>query len=305
MSHEGPRLPPELERWIFELAVEDNRPLATTFIRVARRVKEWIEPELYRIASPLLPLDPIAQKQQQRAGGLHMFYLRAGAALVKRPHKLPDVRALLLCEDFPTDAIYSATNLESVALWPATSDLSRAQSVFFFGLSLRRLALGLQASLDLLLSFDDLPLHQTLTHLALTMPTIMVADIEWAKLSRLSSLTHLAILVSKETLTAKNIELAFRSMPSLWVLVLADLSMSLSISASEDPVIYPSVSKDLLMRVVRLPFHLFCAPEAWADDMEGRGPFTYADRIVRARKESVKQGDKEDHSQGARPVWST
>ena len=41
MDPDSPRLPPELERLIFELAVQLHRPLAATLARVASRVKEW------------------------------------------------------------------------------------------------------------------------------------------------------------------------------------------------------------------------------------------------------------------------
>ncbi|KAJ7059707.1 hypothetical protein C8F01DRAFT_217913 [Mycena amicta] len=42
------RLPPELERDIFELAAENHRETLVTVLRVAHRVLDWIEPLLYR-----------------------------------------------------------------------------------------------------------------------------------------------------------------------------------------------------------------------------------------------------------------
>ncbi|KAJ7267098.1 hypothetical protein C8J57DRAFT_1326611 [Mycena rebaudengoi] len=44
-----PRLPPELERHIFELAATYQPGTITTFLRVARRVLIWLEPLLYRV----------------------------------------------------------------------------------------------------------------------------------------------------------------------------------------------------------------------------------------------------------------
>ncbi|KAJ7671208.1 hypothetical protein B0H17DRAFT_1085256 [Mycena rosella] len=44
-----PRLPPDLERDIFELDALENRRSVPRLLRVARRVKLWIEPLLYRV----------------------------------------------------------------------------------------------------------------------------------------------------------------------------------------------------------------------------------------------------------------
>ncbi|KAJ7054218.1 hypothetical protein C8F01DRAFT_1164415 [Mycena amicta] len=55
----SPSLPPELEREIFELCANDCPVLIPKLILVAWRVKQWIEPILYRtiILSPAKPLD--------------------------------------------------------------------------------------------------------------------------------------------------------------------------------------------------------------------------------------------------------
>ncbi|KAF8647849.1 hypothetical protein AX16_006517 [Volvariella volvacea WC 439] len=44
-----PWFPPEIEREIFELAAMSNLRYAPTLVRVARRVRVWIEPMLYRV----------------------------------------------------------------------------------------------------------------------------------------------------------------------------------------------------------------------------------------------------------------
>ncbi|KAJ7288725.1 hypothetical protein C8J57DRAFT_1281080 [Mycena rebaudengoi] len=44
-----PILPPELERYILELAASSNREMIPTLLRVARRVLAWIEPLLYKV----------------------------------------------------------------------------------------------------------------------------------------------------------------------------------------------------------------------------------------------------------------
>ncbi|KAF7304382.1 hypothetical protein HMN09_00840300 [Mycena chlorophos] len=44
-----PRLPPELERAIFEVAASNNLRVSSNLCFVARRVKAWIEPFLYRV----------------------------------------------------------------------------------------------------------------------------------------------------------------------------------------------------------------------------------------------------------------
>ncbi|KAJ7059732.1 hypothetical protein C8F01DRAFT_1145482, partial [Mycena amicta] len=45
---DGPRLPRELEREIFELAAEIHPSTVAVLLRVAHRVQEWTEPFLYR-----------------------------------------------------------------------------------------------------------------------------------------------------------------------------------------------------------------------------------------------------------------
>ncbi|KAJ7025804.1 hypothetical protein C8F04DRAFT_126711 [Mycena alexandri] len=47
-----PRLPPELERQIFETTALAHRVMIPTLLRVARRTHVWIEPLLYRILGP-------------------------------------------------------------------------------------------------------------------------------------------------------------------------------------------------------------------------------------------------------------
>ncbi|KAJ7653630.1 hypothetical protein DFH06DRAFT_523853 [Mycena polygramma] len=44
-----PRLPPELECAIFELAALSRPSIIPTLVRIARRVKQWVEPILYRV----------------------------------------------------------------------------------------------------------------------------------------------------------------------------------------------------------------------------------------------------------------
>ncbi|KAJ7762968.1 hypothetical protein B0H16DRAFT_1528355 [Mycena metata] len=47
-----PRLPPELERQIFEAVALAHRFMIPTLLRVARRTHVWIEPLLYRVLGP-------------------------------------------------------------------------------------------------------------------------------------------------------------------------------------------------------------------------------------------------------------
>ncbi|KAJ7762894.1 hypothetical protein B0H16DRAFT_1528085 [Mycena metata] len=48
METGDPAFPPELERLVFEMAAHARPPTIPTFMRVARRVKIWVEPLLYR-----------------------------------------------------------------------------------------------------------------------------------------------------------------------------------------------------------------------------------------------------------------
>ncbi|KAJ6521621.1 hypothetical protein DFH09DRAFT_1424685 [Mycena vulgaris] len=48
MAGDSPTLPPELEQHIFELAAISRPACIPTLMLVARRVKHWVEPLLYR-----------------------------------------------------------------------------------------------------------------------------------------------------------------------------------------------------------------------------------------------------------------
>ncbi|KAJ6505747.1 hypothetical protein C8R47DRAFT_1102329 [Mycena vitilis] len=61
-----PRLPPELECIIFETAALSSRSNIPGLLRVARRVKEWVEPILYRVlflSSPTSPTKRLIPRQ--------------------------------------------------------------------------------------------------------------------------------------------------------------------------------------------------------------------------------------------------
>ncbi|KAJ7141965.1 hypothetical protein C8R43DRAFT_586550 [Mycena crocata] len=50
-----PLLPPEIERKIFEMAACSHRPCIPKLIRVAKRIRIWIEPLLYRVVTVVEP----------------------------------------------------------------------------------------------------------------------------------------------------------------------------------------------------------------------------------------------------------
>ncbi|KAF7369642.1 hypothetical protein MVEN_00295200 [Mycena venus] len=83
-----PRLPPELERSIFEIAALLRPTDIPVLLRVAWRVKHWIEPLLYRVIFlptservdfPVIPVDILLTKISTRSGSfigssvLHIF----------------------------------------------------------------------------------------------------------------------------------------------------------------------------------------------------------------------------------------
>ncbi|KAF7293759.1 hypothetical protein HMN09_01171200 [Mycena chlorophos] len=48
-ANDEPRLPPELEREVFETAAVRHRSMTSTLMRIARRVHDWMKPLLYDI----------------------------------------------------------------------------------------------------------------------------------------------------------------------------------------------------------------------------------------------------------------
>ncbi|KAF7373254.1 hypothetical protein MSAN_00534300 [Mycena sanguinolenta] len=72
MIHLEPILPPELEREIFEVAAGLDFHTTSSLLRVARRVREWVEPFLYRV---------IVINDSAKAEAYHLTFLR-------KPHLL-------------------------------------------------------------------------------------------------------------------------------------------------------------------------------------------------------------------------
>ncbi|KAF7341679.1 hypothetical protein MSAN_02066200 [Mycena sanguinolenta] len=77
----GPRLPPELERVIFETAASEWPPMIPTTMLVAWRVKHWIEPLLYRLVHvssaltqrrifPVVPVDVLLKAIENQQSSL-------------------------------------------------------------------------------------------------------------------------------------------------------------------------------------------------------------------------------------------
>ncbi|KAJ7167955.1 hypothetical protein C8R46DRAFT_1094577 [Mycena filopes] len=91
----NPRLPPELERVIFEFAAITHRTSIPTFMRVCWRVKQWVEPLLYEVVFVTSPfVNHVRQMQGIPVMPVEVFI----HAIATKPHSFfaASVRHLFL-----------------------------------------------------------------------------------------------------------------------------------------------------------------------------------------------------------------
>ncbi|KAF7368085.1 hypothetical protein MSAN_00874600 [Mycena sanguinolenta] len=155
-----PRLPPELERGIFEIAALAQPAWIPVLMLVARRVRIWVEPLLYRV---------VFLKEGRMDIGLPDF---TAATLEQISHNLRHVKHLFINSRFVARHRFS---LPSAAL--RTFDISRSTPVLFVA------AMSLS------------PLFLTVTHLELLDWTSMTDSVDriCPNLSLIPCLTHIAL----------------------------------------------------------------------------------------------------------------
>ncbi|KAJ7049648.1 hypothetical protein C8F01DRAFT_1238304 [Mycena amicta] len=205
-----PKLPPELERYIFQLAARVTPELAPALILVAWRVKEWIEPLLY---NTLMYIDLSAELRNVRSRTMNAFQLitQAKSPEFLRKNVVNCMLFVVSVDDARTilAALQGVENL-FISLRGQLADAKHGGYPVppeVLSLPLKRLYAGIQeiVALDKL---DPLayPCFRNLTHLELfTNPVAWGRDIvpwpdseaepptSWAFLTRLPSLTHLAL----------------------------------------------------------------------------------------------------------------
>ncbi|KAF8171019.1 hypothetical protein K438DRAFT_1853150 [Mycena galopus ATCC 62051] len=177
-----PILPPELERAIFEIAAISSPASISKFMRVAWRVKSWVEPLLYRTfivddwnAPPRIKPSTLVSLIQSKPASFfrdsvrHLYLARGSAA----------DEAIILS---------ACSALENLWLWAQTSLQDVSQRI----LPLKRFHGTLHAM------FRSSPIdftHQlfsSITHLEIfDVPDNIDLDV-WSALTRLAHLTHLS-----------------------------------------------------------------------------------------------------------------
>ncbi|KAF8149512.1 hypothetical protein B0H34DRAFT_802496 [Crassisporium funariophilum] len=189
-------LPLELERKIFEIAVLLHPKCALKLVLVAHYVREWVEPEIYRV----LRMDgertfPPIYKDE--------MYLRPPRELdVPRLQRFgPHVRHAMLCDCPWKDIIVvlqHCTNLHNVAFWSArgrSEALAQSAIASLEALPyLRKLSIDAHSLFheysDLPFPFD-IPMFRNITHLDIMFTK---ESLEWwSKISSLRKLSHLSI----------------------------------------------------------------------------------------------------------------
>ncbi|KAL1762331.1 hypothetical protein FB107DRAFT_268114 [Schizophyllum commune] len=285
MDPDSPRLPPELERLIFELAVQLHRPLAATLARVASRVKDWVEAELYRVAIIQEGIgDNLALLFK------HRFPFKAGHALQDRPHRLLDTRAIIIWDGSPEkyeDTVFQhATHLEEIALWreDPNSAIGEEGLAALSHLPIRKLSVASRKDLEILFSPSRrLLLFDTLTHLSVVV--FNVTRDMLVGISACHNLTHLALNFTHGYWRESDLATLFEAHRCLDVLVLAFIVGR----QDEDPDVtasglYPLLPSHMSQRIVCVALDSFFHCDAWIDDVEeAQGIFGYADAIIRQR----------------------
>ncbi|KAJ7311696.1 hypothetical protein DFH08DRAFT_973785 [Mycena albidolilacea] len=170
VEHGSPRLPPELERTIFELAARSSPGRVPSLMLIAWRVKSWLEPLLYRV----MCISSTSNAQQSPLDAAEYLFLQT-------------------IEVSPTSAIVDAilqacphiTHLFSSL--PLKSNLKALESIH----CLRRLTVNTtRLFFDHPFDFTH-PLFLNLTHLELTdKPRRLEAPL-YARLTEIPNLTHI------------------------------------------------------------------------------------------------------------------
>ncbi|KAJ7259208.1 hypothetical protein C8J57DRAFT_1515284 [Mycena rebaudengoi] len=186
MSHTCPSFPLELERDIFEIAATHWHPKTMpTLLVVARRVRQWIEPLLYRtlvMGREGCLLNPTALLHIQPTTLKHVQNLLVWNTLACRSDLL---RVLPLCSGVQRLAFFDIPNAPPVL--PALEQMP---------LPVQYLSLIKTSALDLI--DPTRPLFRTLTHLDMIDGIVeRPLDFNFAELPALTHLSMLHVLVSK------------------------------------------------------------------------------------------------------------
>ncbi|KAF7331376.1 hypothetical protein MKEN_00015400 [Mycena kentingensis (nom. inval.)] len=193
-----PRLPPELELHIFSIVAVSDLKTAPNLMLVCRRVRDWMQPILYRtvlLTGTLRPSIP------------GIPWCTPTAFKSAAPTCASKVKNLMLAtvqSTFAEEALSVSPSVESLFVAP----LVTAPSAALLALpALRRLSCDLGHIIDLQpkLVLRQHPAFQNLTHLELfRLPAAWGTNTDsdftsnsWAQLARLPALTHLALTRAK------------------------------------------------------------------------------------------------------------
>ncbi|KAJ7848400.1 hypothetical protein B0H13DRAFT_2361897 [Mycena leptocephala] len=180
-----PRLPPELEHQIFEIAAHEFPEMIPIFLRVARRIQFWIEPLLYQVilaaginaASTNAVLAAMDSRPRTVFNAVRHLYIDSSANLSQDQSQ----RLLGLCENVVNLALVG--NVAEPSILPILA-----------GMRLRQLSVSLHSlfggpdTVDL-----NRPLFISITHLKLFVDNIEHSRVS-SHLSALPALTHLCLM---------------------------------------------------------------------------------------------------------------
>ncbi|KAJ6493186.1 hypothetical protein C8R45DRAFT_1136197 [Mycena sanguinolenta] len=206
MVESAPRLPPELERQIFELTANSHPKAIPTLLLVAHRVKIWLEPILYSVVVFSKPIpghvlfDPEHPSFTMRSTAVSRYIKKLCISYAEFPRRSLD------------PILVNGSAVQDLALVGAHSGLAP----FLSRMPLRRLSTEL-AYLFRPACFDFThPLFSRITHLELTDDLEIARWEDWRGLTTIPNLTHLAFLMQKSLLIFQNI---LTACPGLQVLI--------------------------------------------------------------------------------------
>ncbi|KAJ6572438.1 hypothetical protein DFH09DRAFT_406927 [Mycena vulgaris] len=218
----GPTLPFELERQIFELAALSRPALVPTLLRVAWRVKHWVEPLLYRT----LVIDTVDRLDGIPSCSLDTFmHIRRNKSASFIRDSVRNLFIYLVSVERTRIIISACTGAENLWLIPTGHPDpidSSTPRVAVDSMSLRHLYCDFEDFCGLIITFGSFahPSFSHLTHLELFDGLHDEDDdpVHWTGLTALAHLTHLSFDTYKVLALCPHLLTACKSLRALVLL---------------------------------------------------------------------------------------
>ncbi|KAF8149383.1 hypothetical protein B0H34DRAFT_184801 [Crassisporium funariophilum] len=270
-----PVFPFELEREIFERAESEHHLCATTLVLVAHRVRQWIEPKIYKIVM----YAGSSQRYRYPPMHLHDKLVPRFSQWKQYAHHAKHVLLQDMEGQDAAEILSLCTNVEDLALW-VLSDIGDQLPSVISSLPMKRLSIDVQALLTPSPSpltqsefkFDE-TLFTNLTHLDIISGEEWPWN-NWKRLALIPRLTHLALNGEIRTEFMRGVLDECLALEVLVVLAsVIDLNLQSQIGGLQD---------DRLVRMDRIEDPI----GHWAAGARGEEDFWItAERVVKSRRQ--------------------